>query len=65
LERQKELEALRELDPALAQVKEMIYAAVDAAKEAEKWKNVWAGVDSVIGDFLGGEDLARYRDLDQ
>lgn len=61
LERQKELEALRELDPALAQVKEMIYAAVDAAKEAEKWKNVWAGVDSVIGDFLGGEDLARYR----
>ena len=61
LERQKELDALRELDPALAQVKEMIYAAVDAAKEAEKWKNVWAGVDSVIGDFLGGADLARYR----
>ena len=61
IERQRELEALRALDPALASVKEMIYAAVDAAKEAAKWQTVWAGVDSVIGDFLGGADLTRYR----
>lgn len=61
IERQAEIDALRALDPALAQVKEMIYAAVDAAKEAEKWRSVWAGVDSVIEDFLGGQDLANYR----
>ncbi len=61
LERQREIAALRELDPALAAVRQAIYDATDAAAFAAKVATVAGGVDSVAGDFLKGPALATYK----
>jgi phage-related minor tail protein len=60
-ERELELEALRKLDPALAQVKQAIYAATDAAAEMARIEDLLSGVDSVIADFLSGDALTQFR----
>lgn len=60
LERERELKALRELDPAMAQVKESIYAAIDAAEAQARQQRIQGGLDSVVGDFLKGDQLAGY-----
>jgi hypothetical protein len=57
LQRQQELAVLRELDPALAQVKESIYAAIDAAAEAANVSRVRTGVNSILEDFFQGPEL--------
>jgi len=61
LERQREIDALRQLDPALASMRQSIYDAADAAAFAAKAASVNSGVDSIAGDFLKGSDLAVYK----
>lgn len=61
LERERELAALRELDPALVAVQKAIYDATDAAREMERNNRVVSGADSVIGDFLSGTDLINFK----
>lgn len=60
IERERELAALRELDPALAAVKQLIYDAIDAAAEAARVSDLLGNLDGVIADFLSGSDLASY-----
>jgi hypothetical protein len=48
------------LNPALAQTKQFIYDAVDAANAAARVENVVRGADAVAGDFLEGADLTGY-----
>lgn len=60
-ERERELAALRELDPALESVQKLIYDAIDAAAEAERNANVVSGADAVIGDFLSGQQLIDFK----
>lgn len=60
LERERELAALRELDPALASVNQLIYDAIDAAAEAARVSDLLGNLDGVIADFLSGSDLASY-----
>jgi hypothetical protein len=60
LEHQRELEALRLLNPALAQTKQFIYEAIDAANSAARWQNVSGRVDSVASQFLEGAELTGY-----
>ncbi len=60
-ERERELAALRELDPALESVQRLIYEAIDAAAEAERNANVVSGADAVIGDFLSGQQLIDFK----
>lgn len=60
LERQRELDALRLLNPALAQTKEFIYAATDAANAAAKSQRLADSVDAVASDFLSGPELTSY-----
>lgn len=60
LERQRELDALRALNPALAQTKQFIYDAVDAANAAAKSQRLADSVDAVATDFLSGPELTSY-----
>jgi phage-related minor tail protein len=60
LERQRELDALRLLNPALAQTKEFIYAATDAANAAAKSQRLADSVDAVATEFLSGPELTSY-----
>jgi phage-related minor tail protein len=59
-ERAQELAALRLLNPALAQTKEFIYAATDAANAAAKSQRLADSVDAVATDFLSGPELTSY-----
>lgn len=61
LERERELEALRKLDPALVSIQERIYEALDAAKAAERNRAVVSGADQVIDKFLSGGDLINFK----
>ena len=61
VERQREIDALRQLDPALASMRQSIYDAADAAAFAAKAQAVNNGVDSIAGDFLKGPELAAYK----
>lgn len=61
LERQREIDALRALDPALASMRQSINDAIDAAAFATKVQNIQSGVDGVAGDFLQGSALATYK----
>ena len=68
LERQRELELLRQLDPALADLQQTIYdtkdaadAAAEAQKELERSQRVASGADKIVGDFLSGPDLINNK----
>lgn len=68
LERQNELDALRKLDPALADLQQAIYdtkdsaeAAAEAQRELERAQRVTAGADRIVGDFLSGQDLINNK----
>jgi hypothetical protein len=48
------------LNPALAQTKQLIYDATDAANAAARAQNLTGRVDGVVGDFLSGSELTGY-----
>lgn len=60
MERQRELDALRLLNPALAQTKQFIYDAVDAANAAAKSQRLTDSVSGLAADFLSPAELTSY-----
>lgn len=61
LERQRELEALRKLDPALVSLQQSIYAASDAAEQAARMQELQAAIDSELPKFLKPEEQFTHR----